>query len=155
MYARKFQVCLSDTPYYHVVSRRVRRTWLWGLDDYAGRDYSHRKAWVLSRMSVLTKLFAIDICAYAVMSNHYHLVIRVNPSVAQAWGDAEVVARWSELFEVPPLVERWRRAERVGMRASKRDGRGRRNGCMPADGGLCLVEDLRDRIDGCPGQGAD
>jgi REP element-mobilizing transposase RayT len=62
-------------------------------------------------MSVLTKLFAIDICAYAVMSNHYHLVIRVNRSVAQAWDDAEVVTRWSALFDVPPLVERWHRGE--------------------------------------------
>lgn len=111
MYARKFQVCLTDTPYYHVVSRCVRRAWLWGQDNYAGRDYSHRKAWVLARMSVLTKLFAIDICAYAVMSNHYHLVIRVNRSVAQAWDDAEVVTRWSVLFDVPPLIERWHRGE--------------------------------------------
>ncbi len=111
MYARKFQVCLSDTPYYHVVSRCVRRAWLWGRDEYAGRDYAHRKAWVLARMSQLTKLFAIDICAYAVMSNHYHLVIRVNRSVAQAWEDAEVVTRWSALFDVPPLLERWRRGE--------------------------------------------
>jgi REP element-mobilizing transposase RayT len=111
MYARRFQVCLTDTPYYHVVSRCVRRAWLWGRDEYAGRDYAHRKAWVLARISVLTKLFAIDICAYAVMSNHYHLVIRVNRSVAQAWDDAEVVARWSALFGVPPLLARWRRGE--------------------------------------------
>ncbi len=111
MYARKFQICLADTPYYHVVSRCVRRAWLWGRDEYAGRDYSHRKAWVLARMSELTKLFAIDICAYAVMSNHYHLVIRVNRSVAQAWDDAEVVTRWSALFDVPPLLGRWHRGE--------------------------------------------
>lgn len=93
MYARKFQVCLTDTPYYHVVSRCVRRAWLWGRDEYAGRDYTHRKAWVLARMSELTNLFAIDICAYAVMANHYHLVIRVNRSVAQAWDD-EGSNRW-------------------------------------------------------------
>lgn len=111
MYARKFQVCLTDTPYYHVVSRCVRRAWLWGRDEYAGRDYTHRKAWALARMSELTMLFAIDICAYAVMSNHYHMVIRVNRSVAQAWDDAEVVTRWSALFDVPPLLERWRRGE--------------------------------------------
>jgi hypothetical protein len=84
---------------------------LWARDEYAGRDYAHRKAWVLARMSVLTKLFAIDICAYAVMSNHYHLVVRVNRSAAQAWDDAEVVARWSALFGVPPLLARWCRGE--------------------------------------------
>jgi hypothetical protein len=42
-YARKTLISLQDTPYYHVVARCVRRAWLWGYDDYAGRDYSHRK----------------------------------------------------------------------------------------------------------------
>jgi hypothetical protein len=39
--ARKTLVSLNDTPYYHVVARCVRRAWLWGVDEYAGRDYSH------------------------------------------------------------------------------------------------------------------
>ena len=42
-YARKTLISLQDTPYYHVVARCVRRAWLWGVDEYAGRDYSHRK----------------------------------------------------------------------------------------------------------------
>jgi hypothetical protein len=47
--ARKSLVSLDDTPYYHVVARCVRRAWLWGFDEYAGRDYSHRKTWILAR----------------------------------------------------------------------------------------------------------
>jgi hypothetical protein len=43
-----------------------------------GCDYSHRKAWVLERLQILSDVFAIDICAYAVMSNHYHLVLHVD-----------------------------------------------------------------------------
>lgn len=77
-YARKSQISLTDTPFYHVVARRVRRARLWGYDEYAGRDYSHRKAWVLERLTQLAAIFAIDICAYAVMSNHYHLVLFVD-----------------------------------------------------------------------------
>lgn len=106
-YARKSLVSLTDTPYYHVVARCVRRAWLWGYDEYAKRDYSHRKAWVLERLSVLTRIFAVDICAYAVMSNHYHLVLHVNRSAAKRWSNEEVAARWGALFSVPPLVERW------------------------------------------------
>ena len=68
-YARKSLISLQDTPYYHVVARCVRRAWLWGYDEYAGRDYSHRKEWVLERLEELTSIFAIDICAYAVMEH--------------------------------------------------------------------------------------
>ncbi len=117
-YARKSLISLEDTPYYHVVARCVRRAWLWGFDEYAGRDYSHRKAWVLERLAQLTSLFAIDVCAYAVLSNHYHLVLHVDVKRAKRWTAHEVVKRWGELFSLPPLIERWRRkqatdAERV------------------------------------------
>src|SRR5262245_50431156 len=103
-YARKMQVSLKETPYYHCVGRCVRRAWLWGYDKYAGRDYSHRKQWVIDRLRELSNLFAIDICAYAVMSNHYHAVVCVEIERAGKWSESEVVRRWSTLFSVPPLV---------------------------------------------------
>jgi putative transposase len=105
--ARKTLISVRDTPYYHVVSRCVRRAWLWGVDEYASRDYSHRKAWVLERLRQLASVFAIDVCAYAVMSNHYHLVLHVAQERAAAWSDVEVVERWTRLFSRPPLIERW------------------------------------------------
>ena len=85
-YARKTLVSLQDTPYYHVVARCVRRAWLWGVDEYAGKDYSHRKAWVLERLTQLSSIFAIDLCAYAIMSNHYHLVVYVDQCACDANG---------------------------------------------------------------------
>lgn len=42
--------------------------------------------------------FAVDVCAYAVMSNHYHLVLHVNQSAAQSWSNEEVISRWTGLF---------------------------------------------------------
>lgn len=106
-YPRKTLVCLQDTPYYHVIARCVRRAWLWGFDEYAGRDYSHRKDWVLERMAQQSSVFAIDICAYAIMSNHYHLVVHVDAKRARTWSRREVVARWTRLFARPTLVQRW------------------------------------------------
>lgn len=106
-YARKSLICLEDTPYYHVVARCVRRAWLWGFDEYAGKDYSHRKLWVLERLKALSAVFAIDLCAYAVMSNHYHLVLRVDRSRVRRLGCEEIVERWTRIFAVPPLIQRW------------------------------------------------
>ena len=106
-YARKSLICLNDTPYYHVVARCVRRAWLWGFDEYAGKDYSHRKAWVLERLKVLSAVFAIDLCAYAVMSNHYHLVLYVDRTRGQRLSREEIVERWASVFGLPTLIQRW------------------------------------------------
>ncbi|WP_116810100.1 transposase [Steroidobacter cummioxidans] len=106
-YPRKLLISLEDTPYYHVVARCVRRAWLWGYDAYASKDYSHRKAWVVHRLRHLADVFAIELCAYAIMSNHYHLVLRVDRQRIAGWSHAEIVTRWTQLFSAPPLIERW------------------------------------------------
>jgi hypothetical protein len=121
-YARKNLISLQDTPYYHVVARCVRRAWLWGIDECAARDYSHRKPWVIERLTLQSSLFAIDICAYAIMSNHYHLVVYVDRARAKGWSLDEVVARWTALFSVPPLIARWQNgyAEAAEREAAER-----------------------------------
>ncbi|MCU7834469.1 MAG: transposase, partial [gamma proteobacterium symbiont of Taylorina sp.] len=57
---RKQQICLSDTPYYHCMSRCVRRGFLCGFDSITNKDYSHRKQWIEERLALLSKTFAID-----------------------------------------------------------------------------------------------
>lgn len=96
--ARKDQVSLADTPYYHCISRCVRRAWLCGDDPVSGQNFDHRKRWLVLRVKELAASFAIDVCAYAVMSNHYHLVLHVNQATAASWSDAEVCRRWTTLF---------------------------------------------------------
>lgn len=106
--ARSSLVSLADTPYYHVVGRCVRRAFLCGFDKLTNQDFSHRKVWVLERLRQLSSVFCIDICAYAVMSNHYHLVLHVNREAATALTDTEVIARWQRLFSLPVIVSRYR-----------------------------------------------
>tara|TARA_R110001599_G_C12157024_1_gene651965 strand:+ start:223 stop:1092 length:870 start_codon:yes stop_codon:yes gene_type:complete len=82
----------------------VRRAFLCGKDAVTQRCYEHRRAWVTERIHLLTSIFAIDICAYAVMSNHYHIVLKLDSS--EAWSDEQVIDRWLCLFRGPILVQR-------------------------------------------------
>jgi len=109
--ARKHLVSVSDTPYYHVTSRCVRRAFLCGTDRYSGRSYEHRRQWIEDRVRILSSLFSIELCAYAIMSNHYHLVVRLNPDEAATWSDDDVLEHWTALFRGPLLVQRHRAGE--------------------------------------------
>ncbi|TQE93177.1 MAG: transposase [Spiribacter salinus] len=106
--ARKELVSVETTPYYHCICRCVRRAFLCGEDFYSGKNYEHRRGWVLERLCELQGVFAVDVCAYAVMSNHYHLVVRLDSDRATAWSEDEVMERWERLFSLPLLVARYR-----------------------------------------------
>ena len=96
--SRKSQIALEATPYYHCTSRCVRRAFLCGRDEHSGNDYEHRRGWIEQRMLQLAEVYALDICAYAVMSNHYHVVLHINAEKAKAWSDTEVIQRWHTLY---------------------------------------------------------
>ncbi|WP_018950060.1 transposase [Thioalkalivibrio sp. ALMg11] len=106
--ARKELVSIEATPYYHCIGRCVRRAFLCGEDFYLGKNYEHRRGWVLERLRALQDVFAVDVCAYAVMSNHYHLVLRIDSERAASWSESEVMERWERLFSLPLLVARYR-----------------------------------------------
>ena len=106
--ARKHLVCIDETPYYHVVSRCVRRAFLCGTDKHSGKSYEHRRSWIEGRVRVLSSVFSIELCAYAIMSNHYHLVVKLNAEEAGTWSDDVVLERWTALFHGPLLVQQYR-----------------------------------------------
>ena len=95
--ARSQQIDLSATPYYHVVSRCVRRAFLCGEDRLSERSFDHRRGWLVERFRFLSEHYAIDIAGFACLSNHYHLVLRVDRERATGWSDEEVVQRWMAL----------------------------------------------------------
>jgi hypothetical protein len=97
----RLQTVDSDTPgFFHCMSRCVRRAFLCGEDVYSGRSYEHRKTWVEERLLALAECFAVGLYAYAVMSNHVHIVLHVDPQVAKAWSEEEVAERWVRVFPV-------------------------------------------------------
>ena len=65
--SRSSLILLSDIPYYHCISRAFLR----GEDRYSGKNFSHRRQWMVDRIRQLTDIFLIHVCACAIMSNHY------------------------------------------------------------------------------------
>jgi len=48
--ARRNTIDLESTPYYHIVSRCVRRSLLCGEDPFTGKNFDHRKQWLVDRI---------------------------------------------------------------------------------------------------------
>lgn len=105
--ARNEQVSLEATSFYHCYVRCVRRAFLCGEDHLTEKNFDHRKQWIVSRLRFLSCVYAIDLCAYAVMSNHYHVVLHVDSARARAWTKEEVAERWLQLFNGNQLINRW------------------------------------------------
>jgi hypothetical protein len=75
---------------------------------HAVHGNKHRRLWIEDKLLELTTIFAIDLCTYAVIHNHYHVVLLINKSSADDWVPLEIVERWHRLdltgfFCLPPL----------------------------------------------------
>ncbi len=82
----------------HCTQRCVRRAYLSGVDAVSGKDYSYRKEWIRLRIEKLASVFGLDILAYAILSNHMHLILRSRPDVVVSWSDRQAALRWLQVF---------------------------------------------------------
>ena len=82
----------------HCVNRCVRRGFLCGDDALTGKNYDHRRQWIRNRLEFLAGVFGVEVLSFAVMSNHFHVVLRTRPDAVVEWADEEVAARWWRLF---------------------------------------------------------
>ncbi len=112
---RKQLIQPDATPYYHLVSRCVRQQFLCGFDALTRRDFSHRRGWIKARLARVAEAFAIDVHAYAIMSNHFHVVVGINEAAAKSWSEREVAERWQRLFKGPDVFQRYCRGERLTL----------------------------------------
>lgn len=101
------QVSVECTPYYHCVSRCVRRAYLCGSDPSTGFDFTHRRQWIVDRIKLLCSVFAIDLYAYAIMSNHYHIVVKIDAERVSQWPDEEIARRWMQVFPGNRLMQQY------------------------------------------------
>ena len=64
---RKQLISIDDTPYYHITSRCVRRTFLCGVDQHTGESYEHRRQWIVDRIRILIECLCrrhLQLCRY-------------------------------------------------------------------------------------------
>jgi REP element-mobilizing transposase RayT len=92
--ARARLVDVDVTRWYHCVSRCVRRAFLLSEGSF------DRRLWIENRLNELAQIFAVGVGGFAVMNNHLHVLVRLDPDVGARWSDEEVVRRWARLF--PP-----------------------------------------------------
>ena len=83
---------------FHVTARCVRQYRLLGVDPLTGKDYSHRRVWILDRLRTLVSCFGIDVGFGALMENHVHLILRVVPESIRRLTKQQVALRWLTLF---------------------------------------------------------
>jgi len=102
---RNKQIALSETPFYHLTYRCVRRSFLCGEIDEC--NFEHRREWIVERLKLLTNMFSIDVASYAIMMNHYHILVRVNLEKSATWTAAQIFEHWSMLFQVPDLMKQY------------------------------------------------
>ncbi len=107
--ARKDLVDVEVTRWYHCISRTVRAAFL--MADEAGND---RKQWIEDRLQLLASNFSIAVGGFAVLDNHLHLLVRLDPEDSLAWSAEEVIRRWIAVYppktldlDDPKIVKMW------------------------------------------------
>ena len=81
----------------HCINRCVRRGFLCGDDPVTGANYEHRREWIRHRFEFLAEHMAVEVLGFAILSNHFHIVLRNRPDIVKDWSDDEVVLRWWNL----------------------------------------------------------
>ena len=109
--ARRILIDAETTPFYHVINRCVRMAYLCGEDKLTGKSFEHRRGWIVDKIKALSTIFCIDICAYAVMSNHYHLVLKIDLNEANALSHRDVISRWQQLFHGNEVASKYMKGE--------------------------------------------
>jgi REP element-mobilizing transposase RayT len=112
-YPRSHTVNPTVSGTYLCTSRCVRRAWLCGEDELTQRCYDHRKDWIEDRALGLTQVYAMSITSFAVLSNHYHLVVTTHPEQVATWSDTEVASRWVSLSASLDEAARQRKVEAI------------------------------------------
>ena len=90
---RKLVMPSDEVGYYHVYNRCVRGGFLLAASAASGQS-DPRKDWIQSHIQYLCQGFAVEVCDFCLMDNHFHLILRNRPDLVPRYSDEEVVRRW-------------------------------------------------------------
>jgi len=110
---RKQQISVDATPFYHCVTRCVRRAFLCGKDQQTGRSYEHRRHMIEHEILRLSGIFFIDVAAFSVMSNHYHVLLHINTHECTSTNAIDIARKWHQLFKGNDLSLRFVKGETI------------------------------------------
>lgn len=71
----------DESAIVHVISRVVRRCFLLGDDPLTGKNYDHCKLWIEKLLQHHAMFFGIDLLCFALLSNHFHLILKSPPEI--------------------------------------------------------------------------
>ena len=123
----------NEVGTYHCFNRCVRREFLLGNNRQARKDYEYRKDWLRALLIEMAGIFSIDIFKYAVLDNHFHLILRNRPDLAKRWSERKVLRRALQLFP-----EKFRR---LGLFVEPHEPLPKK---LLSD--KCLIEEMRKRL---------
>jgi hypothetical protein len=79
--------------WYHCISGCVQGAFLLkeGVEE-------ERKKWIEDRLELLASVFAIAVGSFAILDNHLHLVLGLQPLKLASLSDQEILDRWYQLY---------------------------------------------------------
>lgn len=102
----------QNTAAYHYYAHCVRGAWLCGSGHNSSRPLEQRQDWIEARVLDLCESFSVGMFAWAIMDNHLHLVIVVDPQMPQTWTDLDVAHRWCRITQIPGATKDPKKLER-------------------------------------------
>ena len=84
----------SEVAILHVIGRVTRRCFIFGFDPVSRKKSDQHKLWIEELLKAQAANFGIDLLSMAILSNHFHLILRSRPDVGSTWDDTEVARRW-------------------------------------------------------------
>ena len=95
--ARRETIDPNEVVVAHICNRTVRKCFLMGQDESSGKNFDHRKVWIEQYLKQFSAQFGVDLLGFAILSNHFHLILRTRPDVVATWSDDEIARRWMML----------------------------------------------------------